>query len=389
LSDLRFTIDREAFTAAINWVARTIPAKPINPILGGIRLTTDTDDGCLVLQAFDYEVSAAIRLPSADVQSRGESLVSGRLLAAISRAFPKKPVELQHDGPVVRIQCGAADFTLPTMSAGEFPLLPKFPAAAGAIDAEVFAEAAAQTVIAASHDEALIQINCVCLEVTSHETLTMFATDKHRIAMRTLPWTGGTSAPIGKQLLIPRRTINEIGRMGGESVTLGLDDNLLGISGDERRVTTRLIDAEYPNCRTVMPKEHIAIATIDVAEIAEAINRAILLDEREFPRVKLEFGEGALRLTGGKDGIGAIREDIVIEFMGEPIRLWVNPKYFLDGLNALRADKAYIGFTSEKRPFALAAHDGTLWDGSGPFVGLTELEPNYIHLVMPTAGDAR
>lgn len=389
MSTLQFTITRDAFANAINWVARVLPARPITPVLGGIRLTTD-DSGTLVLEAFDYEVSAAIRLPSAEIHAIGETLVSGRLLAAISRVFPKKPVELHLDGTTVGITCGATEFTLPTMESYEFPTLPTFPGSLGVVDAEVFAEAAAQTVVAASHDEAL-QINCICLEITDHETLTLFATDRYRIAMRQLPWTPDrVDAYIpGAQLLIPTRAIGEIGRMGGTDITLGYDDNLLGISGGDKRTTTRLIDAQFPNCRRAIPGEHTAVATIVVPDVAEAVNRAIPLDERASPRVRLEFEPGLLHLTGGKDGIGGVRESIEVEFAGEPLTVWVNPKYLLDGLNALHTDKARISFTGDKRPFALAAHDGAPVDGSGPFPGMLQSQPNYVYLVMPTAGDVR
>ncbi|PJE22353.1 MAG: DNA polymerase III subunit beta [Mycobacterium sp.] len=400
LSDLRFTIDRETFANAINWVARTLPSRPLNPTLGGIHLTTDTDDGTLCLQAYDYEVSAAIRLPAAEVHSPGASLVSGRLLAAISRAFPKKPVEFSHNGTVAGIKCGTADFALPTMHAEDFPLLPTHPAVTGMVDAEVFAEAAAQTVVAASRDGAVMQIACVCVEITDDDTLTLFATDKHRIAMRQLPWTPAgprdtsvRDAPlyqVGARFLVPTRAIGEIGRMGGAEVALSFADNLLGISGDERRTTTRLIDAQFPDARRVMPTEHTAIAVVNVAEVAEAVNRAALLDEREFPRVRLEFNQDVLHLSGGKEGIGAIREDIAIDFAGEPIALWVNPKYLTDALAALRAGKGYVAFTGTKRPIMFAAYDGDPVGGAGPFPGLLEhVQPNYVHLVMPTAGDAR
>lgn len=392
MSDLHFTIDRETFANAINWVARTLPSRPVNPILGGIHLGTTADERALTLQAYDYEVSASIELPGAEIHSAGESLVSGRLLAAISRAFPKKPVEFAHNGSVVGIKCGTADFTLPTMNAHDFPLLPVCADQIGTVDAEVFAEAAAQTVVAASNDGAVMQIACVCLELTGDDTLTMFATDKHRVAMRELPWTVTDDAalPVGQQFLVPTRAIGEIGRMGGTEVALSLTDNLLGITGGERRTTTRLIDAQFPDCRRVIPAEHAAIAVINVGEVAESVNRAALLDEREFPRVRLEFGDGLLNLTGGKEGIGAIREDIAVDFAGEPIALWVNPRYLTDALTSLRADKAYVAFAGARRPIMFAAYDGDAVGGAGPFPGLLErVRPNYVHLVMPTAGGAR
>ena len=51
-------------------------------------------------------------------------LVSGRLLAEITRALPAKPVDVAVDGPRVTIVGGSARFTLPTMPVEDYPPLP-------------------------------------------------------------------------------------------------------------------------------------------------------------------------------------------------------------------------------------------------------------------------
>ena len=48
-------------------------------------------------------------------------------------------------------------------------------------------------------------------------------------------------------------------------------DGMLGIRSNGKRTTTRLLDAEFPKFRQLLPAEHTAVATIGVAELAEAI----------------------------------------------------------------------------------------------------------------------
>lgn len=76
-------------------------------------------------------------------------------------------------------------------------------------------------------------------------------------------------------------------------------DGLLGISGNGKRSTTRLLDAEFPKFRQLLPAEHTAVATINVAELTEAIKLVALVADRG-AQVRMEFSEGSLRLSAGR-----------------------------------------------------------------------------------------
>ena len=65
----------------------------------------------------------------------GAALVSGRLLAEITKALPAKPVEVAAVGSHLELVCGSARFTLPTMPVEDYPTLPSMPESAGTVDA--------------------------------------------------------------------------------------------------------------------------------------------------------------------------------------------------------------------------------------------------------------
>ena len=110
---MKFRVARDVLAEAVTWTARTLPTRPPAPVLAGIRIQAD-DVGILKLSTFDYEVSARSEIP-ADVSEPGEVLVSGRLLADISRSLPNKPVDFAVEGTKVTVTCGASRFTLLTM----------------------------------------------------------------------------------------------------------------------------------------------------------------------------------------------------------------------------------------------------------------------------------
>lgn len=386
MSDLQFSIGRDAFAEAINWVARVIPNRPPLPIMGGIQLEA-TDSGQLRIAAYDLEVSATVTV-RADIEASGEVLVSGRLLQAICRALPKKPVQWRTE-TMVRINCGAAEFTLPTMDHREFPELPPMPGADALIDAEVFTEAIGQTVVAVHRGDGNEFLKGVCLEVASEGELTLAATDRYRIATRTIPWTftaewaenvgdpasaiaaGAGPLRAGQKLIVPTRFLSEIGRMGGDEIAVGFDGNLLGIESGARRTTTRLLDGEFPKYQELFPTEFATHVTVVTADLVEALQRALALDQRDYPRVKLNIEAGVIHMEGGEGGVGGIREDVAAEVDGDPIALWVNPRYLLDGLAGVRDDKALIGLNAPQKPITVVPQDGG----------------GYRYLLMPTIGD--
>ena len=118
----------------------------------------------LRLSSFDYEVSARVEVP-AEVADAGTVLVSGRLLADISRSLPGKPVDVSTDGSRVSLTCGASRFTLLTMPVDEYPTLPAMPEGSGAIAGDVFTQAVAQVTVAASRDETLPILTGVRMEI--------------------------------------------------------------------------------------------------------------------------------------------------------------------------------------------------------------------------------
>ena len=98
---MELTIDREDFNEAVNWAARLVPAKPVMPILGGVKIAASGVTA--TLSAFDLEVSAEVHV-AADIVDTGETVVSGRLLAAISRVLPRQPVTLLVSGSTLHVK---------------------------------------------------------------------------------------------------------------------------------------------------------------------------------------------------------------------------------------------------------------------------------------------
>ncbi len=372
---MKFRVERDSLADAVAWTAKSLPNRPSVPVLAGVMLRVA--DGRLHVSGFDYEVSSQVDV-EVQADADGAALVSGRLLAEITKALPAKPVDIAAVGAHLELVCGSARFTLPTMPVEDYPTLPEMPAAAGTIDAATFQSAVQQVAIAAGRDETLPMMTGVRVELNG-TSIAMLATDRYRLAMRELEWIPN-DPDISINALVPARTLNDtaktLGPLGGE-VTLalahgGAGEGMIGFAGGTRRTTSRLLDgANYPPVRSLFPSTSNAQAKVSVAALVEVVRRVALVAERTTP-VLLSFSEDGLVVEAGGTEEARASEAMEATFTGEPLTIGFNPQYLVDGLQNLGAATAVLSFIDAFKPAVIAPADD---EG--------EIVPGYRYLIMP------
>ncbi len=355
---MELRVERDALADAVVWTARSLPARPPMQVLLGLLL--EVSDSGLEISGFDYEVSSRVRL-DATADEAGRVLVPGRLLADIVRSLPAQPVDLRVEGTRVVLTCGPARFTLPTLPVEDYPALPAMPDVAGTLGSDVFASAVAQVALAAGRDDTLPVLTGVRFEIEGDQ-LTLAATDRYRLAVRTLPWRPA-DAGVSTTALVPARTLSETARAltAGPEVTLALAsgsgaEGMIGFEGAGRRTTSRLLEGEFPKYRSLLPSESTAVAEVATAPFAEAVKRVALVAARNAP-VRLGFSaDGVVLEAGGADDAQA-SEQLECSWEGsassEPFQIAFNPQYLLDGLGAVDSDSTTLSFTGPTRPAVL------------------------------------
>ncbi|NLE72365.1 MAG: DNA polymerase III subunit beta [Actinomycetales bacterium] len=348
---MRFRVDRDVLAEAVTWTARSLPTRPPVPVLAGVRIDVD-DTGVVQLSSFDYEVSARSEI-AAEVSEKGTVLVSGRLLAEISRALPAQPVDVVLEGTKVTVTCGASRFSLLTMPVEDYPALPAMPDVIGAVPGERLAEAVNQVTVAASRDDTLPLLTGVRMEIEG-ETMTLLATDRYRLALRELQWQPARP-DISQVALVRARTLSDAARSlgGSDQVTIALSTgsgvDLIGFEAGGRHTTSLLVDGDYPPVRRLFPEETPIHAVVELAPLTEAARRVALVAERNTP-IRLAFSEGQVVLDAGQGDDAQASEALEATLVGEEITVAFNPQYLLDGLGALTTPYVRFSFTHPNKP---------------------------------------
>jgi DNA polymerase-3 subunit beta len=325
-------------------------------------------------------------------EEEGTILVSGRLLAEITRSLPARPVQITADGTRATLTCGSATFTLLTMPVEDYPSLPEMPPAAGSIGSDAFASAVTQSATAASRDDTLPGLTGVRIEIEG-DTLTLVSTDRYRLAVRELRWN--PSRPdLTASVLVPARALLDTARSltSGAEVQIALalpgeggqgGDGMIGFEGGGRRTTTRLLGGEFPPYRSLLPASASAIGELATAPFSEAVKRVALVAERN-TALRLSFAPGQAVLEAGTgDEAQAVEVlEASYEFTGEGgepdggfgpdgLEVAFNPQYLLDGLAAIDSDTARLSFTRPGKAVLITGKPGP--DG----------QTDYRYLLMP------
>ena len=382
-----FTVPKDDFSAALAWVARSLPSKPTQPILRGVMI--EADDEGLHLSGFDREVSTRVHI-NGEVDEPGRILVAGRLLADIVGSLPNKPISMRLEETTVTLSSGSSRFELRPMTIEDYPVLPKLPEATGTIDPHLFSEAISQVAVAAGRDDTLPMLTGVHVEIDGSNVV-MAATDRFRLAVRHLTWNPSESSAQAT-LLVPARTLADAARSldphdnddisiavgAGESIG---KEGILGLEMHQRHMTTRLLDAEFPKFRPLLPQHHKALASVEIDPLQDAIRRVSLVADRN-AQIQMEFTEGNVTLSAGGSDVGRATEQLQCAFTGDPMTIAFNPGYLKEGLSAIGTQRVIFGFTLPSRPAILIPESAEMTeadeDGNFPTP-----KTDFIYLLMP------
>ena len=365
---MKIRLERDVLAEAVQWAARSLPLRPSVPILAGLLVRAESEG--VTFSSFDYETSAQIHVTAA-VADEGQALVSGRLLADISRSLPAKPVDITADDTKVELICGSARFTLQTLPVADYPSLPAMPEATGTVPSAAFAQAVSQVVVAAGRDELLPVFTGVRVEIDD-DTISLLATDRYRMALKELTWN--PSRPqISATALVPAKVLSETSRSmtAGEEIALsltdgGAGDGIIGFEGHgpagQRQTTTRLLDGEFPKVRHIMDTPALMNVRVSTTEAISAAKRVALVAERN-TSLRMLIGEGFVTLeaaTGDQAQASEAIEATIEQLGGGDLAVTAagfNPSYLLDGLGAFDTPYVNFGFTAPSKPCQLTGLD--------------------------------
>jgi DNA polymerase-3 subunit beta len=333
-----------------------------HPVLSGVRVGQDGNR--LRLTGTDLELTIVVEVEVAGAVD-GVAILPGRLASDIVRALPAGSVEVDVSAEEARIAAGRSEFSLRVLPAEEFPRVAEAAGDPVTLPSAELASALSQVVRAASGDDARPILTGVLL--ASHEGgLRLVATDSYRLAIRDLP--GTTVLAEGQHVLIPSRALQELSRVlsAGETLTVRLGERDASFEVGGTRLTTVLIEGEFPPYERLIPQAQPNRLTVGREVLLEAVRRVKLL-AREATPVRLAMSSDGLELVAVTQDVGQAHESLDAKFEGTDLTVAFNPEYLLQGIEVAPGDEVTIETVDALKPALLRVPE----------------HPEFLYLLMP------
>lgn len=352
---MKFRCERDVLAEALGAASRAATGRTGSlPVLQGIRLELKGDR--LTVTGSDLDLTVQYDL-TVDGQADG-GVVVPKLSADIVKSMGDPRVEIDAEGDEVDIIAGRSKFTIRPLAFDDYPRVGSTTASSVTLPATDFVDALRQVVRAASTDEQNLRLTGV-LMAAEGGGLRLVATDSYRLAVRDL--VGTTVLGADQQVLVPARAVHEVVRLAGgaEQLTLRLGERDATFEIGSARVTTRLIEHEFPNYKQLMPQPAPNVLTVEKDALLDALRRARLMARDAIP-VRLKLGGPTLVLQAISSDKGTVEDEVDAQFDGTELVIAFNAEYLAAGIDACGGDHVTLSTQRENnRPAVLrgVGHD--------------------------------
>ncbi len=334
-------------------------------VLPGIRLNLVGER--LEVTGTDQDLTISTEVAVAGLTD-GTVVAPGRLLTDIVRALEPGAVLVQGDEEELQVSAGRSQFVLRPYRAGDFPHLPASTGESVALSTTGLAEALRQVVRAASSEDTRPVLTGV-LVASESEGLRLVATDSYRLAVKDLPGAKDVLSE-GQKVLVPSRALGELQRLlGGEAqaVELRLGAHDVRFTVGRVKLTTRLIEGEFPPYRQLIPFNYPNRLVIGREAFLDAIRRVRLVARDATTPVRISLRSDTVQLSVVTNDWGQAVEEVDAKYEGAEMTIAFNPQYLAEGVEAVMGDEVVLETIDALKPATLKPTDKT----------------DYIYLLMP------
>ncbi len=334
-STMEITVSKFELLRELTATQGVVERKTTIPILSNYLFEASGDK--LSLTATDLDLSLRTSC-NAKVKKEGACTIPARKLYDYVKLLPDADITIRLlDNHWVSIRCGRSNTKMVGMAKSNFPGLPVFPSAGAIkIPAGVLRSMIAKTGFAIASEESRYTLNGA-LMVLKPESITMVATDGHRLAHveRSGEKFDGVSGEM--KTLIPKKAMDELKSLLDsdiETIDFAKDESTLFFRVGPRLLTSRQLTGQFPNYEAVLPKDITKSIALHGEELGSAIARVAQFADERSRAVRLRLEKGDLKISASSTETGESEDSIEIVYDGDPMAIGFNAQYLMDFIKA-------------------------------------------------------
>lgn len=364
---MRLTCSQKDLASALGITNKAVGVNNTLPVLNNVLIKAEGKK--LYFTATNLEIAISYWI-EADIKNEGEITIPSKLLTNYVNYLKDDRVDFSvEEGDSILIKTSDSKTKVKGISANEFPSIPTVEKEGGfTLTAKELGEAINQVAFAAALNTTRPILTGVYFKVNKDE-LKMAATDSYRLAEKTLK-VSESSGDIS--CIVPVKTILELGTIlasakDEDKVDIIVSKNQIFISVDKVKITSRLIEGQFPNYEQVIPSTSKTKAYLSISELSLALKRINLFAKENNNKVLFKVGKEGVVITTDTTQLGVGEVEIKAKIEGDENAIALNSQFVLDLLGN-------IGFKEVVLELGENASPAILRPGN---------KDDYIHIIMP------
>ena len=349
---MKFVVSSTELLGHLQAISRVISSKNTLPILDNFLFNLSGND--LEITASDLESTLITRMKLENTEGDGMIALPARILLDTLKEFSVQPLtfDINPDTMAVVISSENGKFNVMGLNGIDFPALPvikkdkKFDFS---INAEIMLAGINKTLFATADDELRPVMGGIFIEA-SPEKITFVASDAHKLVryQRTDAHSDDNAS-----FILPKKPAsllrNILPREEGP-FTVEFDDKNAFFNLNEYKVVCRLVEGNYPNYNSVIPKNNPRKITIDRVEFYNTLKRVSVFSNQASNLVKLQLkGNQAMVSAQDIDFSISAYERIKCQYEGEEIEIGFKSVFLLEILANIASQDVMIELADPTR----------------------------------------
>ena len=342
---MKFTANKEQIINELQSLAAVADKKQTLPILSNILVKCE--GSTVKLQSTDLEVELEVEIFDVNVERPGEITIPAKKTADIVRELPDGDVsfELDEGSSKLTVKSKSGRYSLSTIPGADFP---EFDSVKSenifSIKSSQLLELFQKTSFAMANQDWRHYLNGLYITVED-TSITSVATDAHRLAMSTLGIN--EAAPEIITGIVPRKSINEIGKLVGDSsenILLQIGSSSINVDISGTTFSSKLIEGKFPDYQQVIPSGDSSTLTINKKSLSESLSRVSVLSSEKFRGIRIITSENSINISANNPEKEQAEESVDCSYKGEPMDIAFNVNYLQEILSSIDESNVDIHF---------------------------------------------
>lgn len=372
---MKFIILKENLKQGLATVAH-LSSKNINlPILNNVLIKVRKDGVEMISTNLEISINNFVR---AKVESEGEFTVDSKVINEYVNLLPDDKIEIELKNDELLVKCQNYKTKIKGQEASDFPILPSIDSDLYySVNISDFKNALSGVSFSTSNNENRIELSGVFFNFDGKGNLILAGTDSYRLSEKTIKYKQGVSEE-ERSIIVPSRTVQELIRILNNfklEEQLGSEDEIkiypnegqIFFSFSSTNLMSRLISGSYPDYKQIIPDKEKTIILVNKNDLVKAVKAGGIFSKTGINDIGIKNQKDSLHIYSSSSQAGENFVDVSCKTKGSDNEIFINYKYFLEGLNAIGSENVIIKIVDNNTPCLITA----------------ENDDTFLYLVMP------